>query len=181
MAHCGSQQVLIVGGVGCKRKPDFFDRHILHFTVAPSCFKPCLWLVFMMFLPQVISGFKRWWKSWPLKEELLYALQMTGMDCVLTALAVHQVCITWFTSRYCIDNGAMIAQAGLEMFKSGQITKWEDTFCTQRWAIILPCFKCLILLSHLSFSCFISDIFNLSWWIHPLRYRTDEVEVTWRS
>lgn len=45
--------------------------------------------------------------------------------------------------RYCIDNGAMIAQAGLEMFKVGQVTKFDDTFITQR-------------------------------------YRTDEVEVTWR-
>ena len=34
--------------------------------------------------------------------------------------------------RYCIDNGAMIAQAGYEMFKSGQVTEWEDTFVTQR-------------------------------------------------
>ncbi|RWS16943.1 putative tRNA N6-adenosine threonylcarbamoyltransferase-like protein [Dinothrombium tinctorium] len=46
--------------------------------------------------------------------------------------------------RYCIDNGAMIAQAGSLMFTSGQITEWEDTFCTQR-------------------------------------FRTDEVEVTWRT
>ena len=46
--------------------------------------------------------------------------------------------------RFCIDNGAMIAQAGWEMFKSGQTTQFEDTTCTQR-------------------------------------YRTDEVEVTWRS
>jgi len=46
--------------------------------------------------------------------------------------------------RFCIDNGAMIAQAGWEMFKSGQTTKFEDTTCTQR-------------------------------------YRTDEVQVTWRS
>lgn len=34
--------------------------------------------------------------------------------------------------RFCIDNGAMIAQAGWEMFRSGQVTEWEDTFCTQR-------------------------------------------------
>ena len=46
--------------------------------------------------------------------------------------------------RFCIDNGAMIAQAGWEMFKSGQTTEFEDTTCTQR-------------------------------------YRTDEVQVTWRS
>lgn len=35
--------------------------------------------------------------------------------------------------RYCIDNGAMIAQAGLEMFSSGQTMEWNDTFCTQRY------------------------------------------------
>ena len=28
--------------------------------------------------------------------------------------------------RYCIDNGAMIAQAGWEMFRSGQTTSIED-------------------------------------------------------
>ena len=38
-----------------------------------------------------------------------------------------------YDCRYCIDNGAMIAQAGYEMFKSGQLTKWEDTFVTQRY------------------------------------------------
>ncbi|KAJ7364974.1 hypothetical protein OS493_007607 [Desmophyllum pertusum] len=46
--------------------------------------------------------------------------------------------------RFCIDNGAMIAQAGWEMFRSGCVTPLEETTCTQR-------------------------------------YRTDEVEVTWRS
>ena len=35
--------------------------------------------------------------------------------------------------RFCIDNGAMIAQAGWEMFKSGQTTEFEDTTCTQRY------------------------------------------------
>ena len=35
--------------------------------------------------------------------------------------------------RYCIDNGAMIAQAGLLMFESGQITKWKNSFITQRF------------------------------------------------
>ncbi|XP_033646728.1 probable tRNA N6-adenosine threonylcarbamoyltransferase [Asterias rubens] len=52
------------------------------------------------------------------------------------------VCAT--DERYCIDNGAMIAQAGWEMFKSGQTTPIEETWCTQR-------------------------------------YRTDEVEITWRD
>uniref|UniRef100_A0A3B5MLD7 N(6)-L-threonylcarbamoyladenine synthase n=1 Tax=Xiphophorus couchianus TaxID=32473 RepID=A0A3B5MLD7_9TELE len=46
--------------------------------------------------------------------------------------------------RFCIDNGAMIAQAGWEMFRSGYVTELEDSWITQR-------------------------------------YRTDEVEVTWRD
>ena len=47
-------------------------------------------------------------------------------------------------NRYCIDNGAMIAWAGLEMFRSGITTPLEETTVTQR-------------------------------------YRTDEVECTWRD
>ena len=35
--------------------------------------------------------------------------------------------------RFCIDNGAMIAQAGLEMFQCGTITQWEETTITQRY------------------------------------------------
>lgn len=35
--------------------------------------------------------------------------------------------------RFCIDNGAMIAQAGWEMFKAGMTTEWEDTNITQRY------------------------------------------------
>ena len=36
--------------------------------------------------------------------------------------------------RFCIDNGAMIAQAGVEMFRAGQTTPLEDTWVTQRCA-----------------------------------------------
>ena len=35
--------------------------------------------------------------------------------------------------RYCIDNGAMIAYAGVLAFGEGQVTKMEDTTCTQRF------------------------------------------------
>eukprot|EP00041_Stephanoeca_diplocostata_P002755 m.29488 g.29488 ORF g.29488 m.29488 type:complete len:336 (-) comp13737_c0_seq1:306-1313(-) len=35
--------------------------------------------------------------------------------------------------RFCIDNGAMIAQAGWEMFRSGVTTPLEDTWVTQRY------------------------------------------------
>lgn len=37
--------------------------------------------------------------------------------------------------RFCIDNGAMIAQGGYVMHVSGETTKWEDTFCTQRFDV----------------------------------------------
>jgi N6-L-threonylcarbamoyladenine synthase len=46
--------------------------------------------------------------------------------------------------RFCIDNGAMIAQAGYEMFKVKMFSNLEDTWITQR-------------------------------------YRTDQVDVTWRD
>ncbi|XP_061421486.1 tRNA N6-adenosine threonylcarbamoyltransferase [Lethenteron reissneri] len=46
--------------------------------------------------------------------------------------------------RFCIDNGAMIAQAGWEMFRSGLTTEIKDSWITQR-------------------------------------FRTDDMEVTWRD
>lgn len=87
MAHTGSEEVLIVGGVGCN----------------------------------------------------LRLQEMMGIMAAERGARLHAI-----DERYCIDNGAMIAQAGSLMFQSGQLTKWEDTFCTQR-------------------------------------YRTDDVEVTWRD
>jgi len=36
-------------------------------------------------------------------------------------------------SRYCIDNGAMIAWAGLEMLRAGVTTPLEETTVTQRF------------------------------------------------
>lgn len=86
MAHCGSSEVLIVGGVGCNERLQEMMREMAN-----------------------------------ARDAKLFATD----------------------ERFCIDNGAMIAQAGYEMYRSGQLTKWEDTFCTQR-------------------------------------YRTDEVQVTWR-
>lgn len=87
MAHTGSKEVLIVGGVGCNLR--------------------------------------------------LQEMMKTMAD-------ERGACLYATDDRYCVDNGAMIAQAGALMFSSNQITAWEDTFCTQR-------------------------------------YRTDEVEVTWRE
>ncbi|KAK9500961.1 hypothetical protein O3M35_002114 [Rhynocoris fuscipes] len=86
MAHCNSQEVLLVGGVACNVR--------LQEMMAEMCSE---------------RGAK------------VYATD----------------------ERYCIDNGAMIAHAGALLYLHTGPTKWEDTFCTQR-------------------------------------FRTDDVEVTWR-
>ena len=36
-------------------------------------------------------------------------------------------------NRYCVDNGAMIAQAGIFAFQMGQMTAMKDATCTQRY------------------------------------------------
>ncbi|XP_045143804.1 probable tRNA N6-adenosine threonylcarbamoyltransferase isoform X3 [Echinops telfairi] len=87
MAHCGSQEALIVGGVGCNIR---------------------------------------------LQEMMETMCQERGARLFAT------------DERFCIDNGAMIAQAGWEMFQAGHRTPLSDSGITQR-------------------------------------YRTDEVEVTWRD
>lgn len=76
MAHCGSSEVLIVGGVGCNKR---------------------------------------------LQE-------MMGIMCEERGAMVYAT-----DMRFCIDNGAMIAQAGWEMFRVGITTKWEDATITQRF------------------------------------------------
>uniref|UniRef100_A0A8C9QS49 N(6)-L-threonylcarbamoyladenine synthase n=1 Tax=Scleropages formosus TaxID=113540 RepID=A0A8C9QS49_SCLFO len=87
MAHCSSQEVLIVGGVGCN----------------------------------------------------LRLQEMMRIMCMERGAKVFAT-----DERFCVDNGAMIAQAGWEMFRAGQLTDLADSWITQR-------------------------------------YRTDEVEVTWRD
>ncbi|XP_019790762.1 tRNA N6-adenosine threonylcarbamoyltransferase isoform X2 [Sagmatias obliquidens] len=87
MAHCGSQEALIVGGVGCNMR---------------------------------------------LQEMMETMCQERGARLFAT------------DERFCIDNGAMIAQAGWEMFRAGHRTPLSESGVTQR-------------------------------------YRTDEVEVTWRD
>ncbi len=48
--------------------------------------------------------------------------------------------IRYFFLRFCIDNGAMIAQAGWEMFRAGCVTPLEETTCTQRYTARLSTF-----------------------------------------
>jgi len=76
MAHCGQNQVLIVGGVGCNKR-----------------------------LQQMM-------------EQMVKA--RGGTLCAMD-------------HRYCIDNGAMIAQAGILALQHGVTTQLEDSTCTQRF------------------------------------------------
>ena len=76
MAHCGSNEVLIVGGVGCNER--------LQEMMGVMCKE---------------------------RDAKLFATD----------------------ERFCIDNGAMIAQAGMEMYRAGIRTPLSDTFCTQRY------------------------------------------------
>ncbi|KAK7206811.1 glycoprotease family-domain-containing protein [Myxozyma melibiosi] len=76
MAHVGSQQVLIVGGVGCNERLQ----------------------------------------------------QMMGMMARDRGGAVYAT-----DERFCIDNGIMIAHAGLLAYETGYRTELEDSVCTQRF------------------------------------------------
>jgi N6-L-threonylcarbamoyladenine synthase len=76
MAHCGRNEVLIVGGVGCNIR-----------------------LQTMM-------------------KEMCDARNAKTFD---------------MDYRYCIDNGAMIAQAGILAYLCGMKTQMEDSWCTQRF------------------------------------------------
>ncbi|KAK2791731.1 putative tRNA threonylcarbamoyladenosine biosynthesis protein kae1 [Onygenales sp. PD_12] len=76
MAHVGSKEVLIVGGVGCNER---------------------------------------------LQEMMAIMARDRGGSVYAT------------DERFCIDNGIMIAQAGLLAYKTGFRTKLEDATCTQRF------------------------------------------------
>ncbi len=76
MAHCGQQQVLVVGGVGCNQR-------------------------LQAMLAQMVAD---------------RGGELCAMD-----------------HRYCIDNGAMIAQAGIFAYQQGEETKLADATVTQRF------------------------------------------------
>ncbi|EHB04618.1 Putative O-sialoglycoprotein endopeptidase [Heterocephalus glaber] len=119
MAHCGSQEALIVGGVGCNVRLQAMMQTMCQERGA-----------------QLFATDERQ-KPFPFFDFLSF-----------TIILIFCFWITNFTSlflpRFCIDNGAMIAQAGWEMFQAGHRTPLSDSGITQR-------------------------------------YRTDEVEVTWRD
>jgi N6-L-threonylcarbamoyladenine synthase len=90
MAHIGSKEVLIVGGVGCS-----------YFTLG-------------LYLLTPLKGNER------LQEMMGIMAKERGGQVFAT------------DERFCIDNGIMIAQAGLLAFRTGFRTDIEESTCTQR-------------------------------------------------
>ena len=65
-------------------------------------------------------------------------------------------------TRFCIDNGIMIAQAGLMSYRTGYKTPLSESTCTQRFVSYMEFVyrNCLLAIC---------------------RFRTDEVHVAWRA
>jgi len=59
----------------------------------------------------------------------IYLLRISSI-CFNFIILLHNFC---FIRRYCIDNGAMIAQAGIFALQHGITTKMKDATCTQRF------------------------------------------------
>lgn len=116
MAHVGSAQVLIVGGVGCNER---------------------------------------------LQEMMALMAAERGGSVFAT------------DERFCIDNGIMIAHAGLLAYGTGFRTSLEESTCTQR-------FRWVLMRSVLLF-CFLSFYKICLFLLTGVVYRTDEVFVKWRD
>ena len=97
MAHIGSREVLIVGGVGC----ELVCVHPPHPTEAELILYP--------------QGNER------LQDMMGIMARERGGNVFAT------------DERFCIDNGIMIAQAGLLSYRMGSVTPLSETSCTQRF------------------------------------------------
>ena len=96
MAHIGSKEVLIVGGVGC--------GSILH-----------------PLSPTDVADFAHDSGNERLQEMMGIMARERGGNVFAT------------DERFCIDNGIMIAQAGLLSYRMGSTTPLSETSCTQRF------------------------------------------------
>lgn len=115
MAHAGGKEVLIVGGVGCE---SLIARPSL-LTGAEYCLAANARLQEMMEIMVGERGgsiFATDERCAPLYHTLFLALLLT------------ELC----SSRFCIDNGIMIAHAGLLSYRMGYEMPLEKTSCTQR-------------------------------------------------
>lgn len=101
MAHCGSAEVLIVGGVGC-------NKRLQEMMGARGVGSRCRAFFFLTFF-----------------------FSAAGAAGIMTAERGGKLYAT--DMRFCIDNGAMIAQAGWEMVRAGMVTPVAESAVTQRY------------------------------------------------
>ena len=114
MAHCGSSEVLIVGGVGCNQRLQVrFNSFLIEIEIVAKL------------------GDMYRYQSLYLDSAVFQCDSLQEMMGVMAAERGAKLFAT--DDRFCIDNGAMIAQAGVEMFRSGQTTAFDETWCTQRF------------------------------------------------
>lgn len=110
MAHCGRSEVLIVGGVGCNmrlqvsaQRQQRKTRHNVH------------------------GGSGSDVDHFPLPRVAVLQAMIGDM------VAARGGKVHGMDFRYCIDNGAMIAQAGILEYQFGQTTSLADSWVTQRF------------------------------------------------
>ncbi|GAA6061249.1 hypothetical protein JCM10212_000690 [Sporobolomyces blumeae] len=118
MAHAGGKQVLIVGGVGCnKRLQDMMG--IMAGERGGSIFATDERRVpaFLLLLRHLSKQHNPW----------LPPLYVSLRNEVLI------LSNRWPRRRFCIDNGIMIAHAGLLSYRMGYETPLSETECTQRF------------------------------------------------
>jgi N6-L-threonylcarbamoyladenine synthase len=114
MAHVNSSEVLICGGVGCKF-PLFPSLHSdPHLSYAPLL---CISLT-PLSLSQTLGNER-------LQEMMAKMVEQRGGKVFAT------------DERFCIDNGIMIAQAGLLEWRQGTTTPLEKATCTQRYDLVI--------------------------------------------
>lgn len=104
MAHTGQSQVLIVGGVGCNRRLQEMMRAMVRDRNGE-------WAVQRQQGPSDRGG--------------------TAAAGRPAAAPPARLCA--MDHRYCIDNGAMIAQAGILALQFGETCPMEESWCTQRY------------------------------------------------
>ena len=111
MAHIGSKEVLIVGGVGCESRTESNSLCTLLFFAGNERLQEMMGIMAQERGGRVFATDERY---------------------VTRRLAI--ILLTAAVCSFCIDNGIMIAQAGLLAFRMGHKTPLAESTCTQRSA-----------------------------------------------
>ena len=70
---------------------------------------------------------------WIVSLTLRHSFNQIGVILSVTHLSYrHMFCFI----RYCIDNGGMIAQAGIFAYQMNMVTPLEEATCTQRYTLL---------------------------------------------